>query len=115
MYPFPAADLLTGILLQAKKLIGRDDGGLLSYYLLLPSLPAWGLLLLGTAALAARRPMLLSSHRWRGFEPRVPPVFYNLIPLCILLVAYCLGAFPARIPGYVGMASLLVGAPDWGS
>ncbi len=60
----PAADLLTGILLQAKKLIGRDDGGLLSYYVLLPSLPAWGLLLLGTAALAAsKRPMLLLIAR----------------------------------------------------
>jgi hypothetical protein len=116
IYPFPVADLLTGILLQARKLIGRADGSLISYYLLLPSLPAWGLLLLGTAALAARRrPMLLliAPLLW-FFGPRVPPVFYNLIPLCILLVAYCLGAYSARIAGYVGLASLLVGAAGLG-
>lgn len=116
IYPFPATDLLTGILLQAKKLAGRADGSLISYYLLLPSLPAWGLLLLGTAALAARqRPMLLliAPLAWY-FGPRVPPVFYNLIPLCILLVAFCLGAYSARIAGYVGMACLLVGAAGLG-
>lgn len=116
IYPFPVGDLLIGILLQAKKLVGRADGSLLSYYLLLPSLPAWGLLLLGTAALAARRrPMLLliAPLAW-FFGPRVPPVFYNLIPLCILLVAFCLEAYPARIAGYVGMASLLVGAAGLG-
>ena len=97
IYPFPATDLLTGILLQAKKLAGRADGSLISYYLLLPSLPAWGLLLLGTAALAARqRPMLLliAPLAWY-FGPRVPPVFYNLIPLCILLV----GVLPGSVLG----------------
>ena len=116
IYPFPAADLFGGILLQARKLIGRGDGGLASYYLLLPSLPAWGLLLLGTAALVARqRPMLLliAPVAW-FFGPRVPPVFYNLIPLCVLLVAFCLATYPARIAGYVGMASLLVGAAGLG-
>ncbi|MEJ0086743.1 MAG: hypothetical protein WDO72_13735 [Pseudomonadota bacterium] len=116
IYPFPAADLLTGILLQGKKLIGRGDGSLVSYYLLQPSLPAWGLLLLGTAALAARkRPMLLLITPLVWFlGPRVPPVFYNLIPLCILLVAFCLATYSARIAGYLGMACLLVGATGLG-
>jgi hypothetical protein len=116
IYPFPAADLLTGILLQARKLIGRHDGSLVSYYLLLPSLPVWGLLLLGAAALAVRkRPMLLliTPLAW-FFGPRVPPAFYNLIPLCILLAGYCLEAYPARIAGHVGMACLLVGAAGLG-
>ena len=116
LYPFPVADLLTGILLQAKKLIGRADGSLVSYYLLQPALPAWGLLLLAAIALAVRkRPMLLLivPVAW-FFGPRVPPVFYNLIPLCILLVAFCLETCPPRLAGYVGMASLLVGAAGLG-
>lgn len=116
IYPFPPADLLAGILLQAKKLVGRDDGSVVSYYLLLPSLPAWGLLLLGVVTLAARqRPLLLllAPLVW-FFGPRVPPVYYNLIPLCVLLVAFCLATASVRIAGYVGMASLLVGATGLG-
>lgn len=110
-YPFPAIDLVGGIRLQAQRLIGRTDGGVLSYYLLMPSLPAWSLVLLAACILAARRNpylIVLLPLLW-FFGPRVPPVYYNLVPLCLLFVIVTMTRTSPAAAGVLGTACLIVG------
>jgi hypothetical protein len=112
LYPFPVVDLVNGIRLQAVRLIGRSDGSLGGYYVLNPALPGWGLLLAAAAAMAVRRrPMwlLLVPVMW-FFGPRVPPVYYNLVPLTVVLLAFALESAPPAAAARLGFAALAVGA-----
>lgn len=109
LYPFPVLDLINGIRLQAQRLIHRSDGSVISYYLLNPALPGWGLLMLGGVwvNLRHKRLLLLVPPLW-FFGPRVPPVYYNLVPICWVL---CVAAFDAsrKVANAIGVAALLVG------
>lgn len=112
LYPFPAADLLAGIRLQAVRLAGRFDGGVLTYYLLNAAMPGWGLLLLGAVAMVARRApwfLLILPVLW-FFGPRVPPVFYNLVPLTVALMVVVLERSPPVSANRLGLLALGVGA-----
>lgn len=112
IYPFPLRDLIEGILLQAKHLVGRNDGGVLSYYLLSPQLPGWSVLLVAAGIVVARRKplvMLMVPVFW-FFGPRVPPTFYNLIPSCVLLLLMACSWSSQLLANALGTACLIVGA-----
>jgi len=112
LYPFPVRDLISGIFLQAKILVNRADGNLVSYYLLSPSLPAWGLLLFAACLFAGlRKPMLIVMLPvlW-FFGPRVPPTSYNLVPTCLILLIIACAWWPSRVANLLGAGSLIVGA-----
>lgn len=112
LYPFPVLDLVNGIRLQAVRLIGRSDGGLGGYYVLNPYLPGWGLLLAAAASMAVRRRpvwLLLVPAMW-FFGPRVPPVYYNLVPLAVVLLAFALESVPPAAAARLGLAAVAVGA-----
>lgn len=87
-YPFPLADLLQGLSLQGQSFAARDDGSLFIYYLRSDFFPALGLAMLAAFALAAwRRPaLLLLLPLIVYFGLRVPPAFYNLVPLFVVLL-----------------------------
>lgn len=87
-YPFPLADLLLGLSLQGQGFAARNDGGLFTYYLRSDFFPALGLAMLAAFALAAwRRPVLLLMLPLIAyFGLRVPPAFYNLVPLFVALL-----------------------------
>lgn len=87
-YPFPLADLLHGLSLQGQSFAARDDGSLFIYYLRSDFFPALGLAMLAAFALAAwRRPtLLLLLPLIVYFGLRVPPAFYNLVPLFVVLL-----------------------------
>jgi hypothetical protein len=116
LYPFPVLDLIGGISLQAHRLLGRNDGSVGDYYLWLPSLPVWSVLLLVAGALTARtKPLilLLLPVLW-FFGPRVPPVYYNLLPTCLfLLIVQISWARPKIAAGLAG-AALLIGVLGFG-
>jgi hypothetical protein len=111
IYPFSLPDLIQGILLQAKHLVGRNDGGVLSYYLLSPQLPGWSVLLVAAGIVVTRRRpllMLMLPVFW-FFGPRVPPTFYNLIPSCVLLLLIACGWSSQRVTNALGTGCLIVG------
>ena len=87
-YPFPLADLLHGLSLQGQSFASRDDGSLFIYFLRSDFFPALGLAMLAAFALAAwRRPaLLLLLPLIVYFGLRVPPAFYNLVPLFVVLL-----------------------------
>jgi hypothetical protein len=87
-YPFPMADLLHGLSLQGQSFAARDDGSLFIYYLRSDFFPALGLAMLAAFGLAAwRRPvLLLLLPLIVYFGLRVPPAFYNLVPLFVALL-----------------------------
>jgi hypothetical protein len=111
IYPFPIADLIGGILLQAKHLVGRNDGDVASYYLSFPLLPGWSVLLIASGfVIARRRPLLLLTLPvFYFFGPRVPPTFYNLLPSCVLLLLIACSVASRRTETWLGIASCLVG------
>ncbi|NIN26372.1 MAG: hypothetical protein GTO19_08370 [Hydrogenophaga sp.] len=88
LYPFPLADLLRGLSLQGQSFAARDDGSLFIYYLRSDFFPALGVAMLAAFALAAwRRPaLLLLLPLIVYFGLRVPPAFYNLVPLFVVLL-----------------------------
>jgi hypothetical protein len=96
LYPFPLADLLLGLSLQGQSFAARDDGSLFVYYLRSDFFPALGVAMLATFALAAwRRPaLLLLLPLVVYFGLRVPPAFYNLVPLFVVLVMGLLTGLP---------------------
>jgi hypothetical protein len=111
LYPFPVADLLTGIRLQAVRLVGRSDGNIAGYYLLNAAMPAWGLLLVAAIAAIARRVprfLLILPVLW-FFGPRVPPVFYNLVPLTVMLIAIVLTPRPSATANWLAFLGIAVG------
>ena len=112
LYPFPLQDLAQGILLQARRLVGRSDGSVLSYYVLFPLLPGWSFLLVAAGTVVARRMpliVLMLPVFW-FFGPRVPPTFYNLIPSCVLLLLIASGWSSRFVANLLGSASFIVGA-----
>jgi hypothetical protein len=111
-YPFPLRDLIGGILLQAKHLVSRNDGGVLSYYLLSPQLPGWSVLLVAACIVVARRRPLLTLMlpAFWFFGPRVPPTFYNLLPSCVLLLLIACSWSSQFVANVLGTASLIIGA-----
>jgi hypothetical protein len=112
LYPYPVSDLITGIQLHAKLLFDRSDGSLLGYYVLVPFLPAWSVLFLAAWALAAvRNPLLiaLGPALW-FFGPRLPPTYYNLIPICLVLMVVASTQSSRRAAHVLGATSLVVGA-----
>jgi hypothetical protein len=111
IYPFPLRDLIEGILLQARHLVSRSDGGVVSYYLLSPQLPGWSLLLIAAVVVVARRAplLLLTLPVFWFFGPRVPPTFYNLIPGCVLLLLIACGLASEFIANALAAACLIVG------
>ena len=111
VYPFPILDLIQGIGLQARRLIDRSDGSLVSYYLLMPALPGWGLLMiLAAISVASRRPsfLLIVPVLW-FFGPRVPPTYYNLVPTCVLLILVGIGWATPKSANFLGAAALACG------
>lgn len=106
-YPFPAVDLLKGIALQAKMIVARSDGNVLSYYLLVPFLPFWGGLLVVTWSIMISRNRMylaLAPFLW-FFGPRLPPTYYNLMPICwTLMVLVCMRS-SERTSQILGVAS----------
>jgi len=112
LYPFPMQDLAHGILLQARRLVGRNDGSVLSYYVLFPLLPGWSFLLVAAGTVVARRMpfiVFMLPIFW-FFGPRVPPTFYNLVPSCVLLLLIACGWSSRFIANLLGIASFIVGA-----
>jgi hypothetical protein len=108
LYPFPVADLLAGIRLQAVRLVGRSDGSVLTYYFLNTAMPGWGLVLLATATAAVRRTpwfLLMVPVLW-FFGPRVPPVFYNLVPLTVMLIAVAFERSPPALTNWLGLLGI---------
>lgn len=111
VYPFPILDLVQGVALQAQRLIGRSDGGIVAYYLLMPTLAGWGLLLILAAIPVARRKpalLLLVPVLW-FFGPRVPPTYYNLVPTCVLLILVGIGWTTPGFAKILGMAAIASG------
>jgi hypothetical protein len=111
LYPFPLQDLAHGILLQARRLIGRSDGSVLSYYVFLSLLPGWSFLFVAAGTVVARRMplfVLMLPVFW-FFGPRVPPTYYNLIPSCILLLCIACGWSSQFVANLLGGASCIVG------
>jgi hypothetical protein len=111
LYPFPVADLLAGIRLQAIRLVGRCDGSVLTYYFLNAAMPGWGVLLVAAATAAARRTpwfLLIAPVLW-FFGPRVPPVFYNLVPLTVMLIAVAFERSPPALANWIGLLGIGVG------
>lgn len=116
VYPFPIFDLVQGVALQAHRLIGRSDGSVAGYYLLMPALPGWGLLLILAAIPVARRKpalLLLVPVLW-FFGPRVPPTYYNLVPTCILLILVGIGWTTPKIGKLLGIAAITSGVVGLG-
>ena len=99
-YPFPLADLLAGLSQQGSQFAGRQDGGLLVYFVRSDFFPLLGLAMAGVFALACwRRPaLLLLLPLVAYFGLRVPPAWYNLAPLFVVLLASLRDA-PPRAPG----------------
>lgn len=87
-YPFPLVDLLHGLSLQGQSFATRDDGSVFIYYLRSDFFPALGLAMLAAFGLAAwRKPaLLLLLPLIVYFGLRVPPAFYNLVPLFVVLL-----------------------------
>ena len=109
-YPYSPADLIAGIGLQAKLLLGRDEGGLLWYYVLNSLLPLWGALLLAAWWLAFAKNRLfiaLVPVLW-FFGPRLPPTYYNLVPICFALMLLACVWSSRRAANVLAAFSLLV-------
>lgn len=111
-YPFPLRDLITGIGLQAKLLIGRTDGSVWWYYIVVPFLPLWGaLFLISWAYLIARNWLfLLLAPAFWYFGPRLPPTYYNLIPINIALMTIASTRLSKRANSFIALASLAIGS-----
>ena len=111
-YPYSLSDLIGGIALQAKLLMGRNEGGLLWYYVLNSFLPLWSALLLAAwwlAILENRFFIALAPALW-FFGPRLPPTYYNLVPICFVLMVLACTWSSRRAADVLGAASLLVAA-----
>jgi hypothetical protein len=111
-YPFPIADLIKGLAYQAKVIVGRSDGSLWAHYIASPFFPLWGLLLVCSLVICIRRRPLLALALlplW-FFGPRVPPLSYNLIPICFVLVLLSIEWSSQRIGQRLGAACLIIGA-----
>lgn len=83
LYPFPVMDLMQGLAEQGRTFAQRNDGGLFNYWVRSDFFPLLGLafvLVYGLCVIANRRLLLLLPLLWfYGF--RVPPTYYNLVPL----------------------------------
>jgi len=107
-YPYSLFDLIRGIALQAKLLLGRNEGGLIWYYVLAPFLPLWGALLLAAWCLLViknRVFLALAPALW-FFGPRLPPTYYNLVPICFILMVLAGARSSRRTTNLLGAGSI---------
>lgn len=82
-YPFPLQDLLQGLSQQGRTFAQRSDGSFFLYLIRSDFFPLFGLLFAAVFALAARgrlRLLLLLPLLW-FYGWRVPPTYYNLVPV----------------------------------
>jgi len=116
-YPFPIADLLQGMATQGRSFAARSDGDLFTYFVRSDFFPLLGAALVVTYGFSVR-----ANWKLLGLVPlvwlygvRVPPAYYNLIPLFTVLLMRLLirptrpngqGPFQPREPG--GMRTVLV-------
>lgn len=88
LYPFPLADLLQGLSMQGQSFRDRSDGSLFIYFIRSDFFPLFGMafvLVFGLSAL--RRPALLALLPLIWFYGvRVPPAYYNLVPLFVVML-----------------------------
>jgi uncharacterized membrane protein len=107
-YPYSLSDLINGIALQAKLLMGRSDGGLIWYYVLAPFLPLWGALLIAAwwLVIVKNRVFLALAPALWFFGPRLPPTYYNLVPICFILMILASACSSRRAANLLGAGSL---------
>lgn len=82
-YPFPLQDLLQGLSQQGRTFAQRSDGSFFLYLIRSDFFPLFGLLFAAVFALAARGRLwllLLLPLLW-FYGWRVPPTYYNLVPV----------------------------------
>jgi hypothetical protein len=90
-YPFDFADLIEGLVLNGRMQLERNDANLASignYYLRSDFFPLFGLAFFAVYAFRAhrnRRLLLMIPVVWY-FGLRVPPSYYNIVPLFVVLV-----------------------------
>lgn len=87
MYPFPIADLFQGLALQGETFAARSDGSIWTYHIRSDLFPLFGLVFLATLlTVSLHRPvfLLLLPLCWY-YGVRVPPTYYNLLPLWVCL------------------------------
>ncbi len=88
LYPFPVRDLINGLAAQGAQFADRSDGDLFSYFIRSDFLPLFGLsfILVYVLAVVRKRWLLgLAPLIWfYGF--RVPPAYYNILPLYVVLL-----------------------------
>lgn len=88
IYPFPLQDLLQGLASQGRTFAGRSDGSVFTYLVRSDFFPLFGLVFGMTFALAAWRSprlLLLLPLCW-FYGWRVPPTYYNLVPVVAWLM-----------------------------
>lgn len=100
-YPFPLPDLLQGLAQQGRTFAGRSDGSSFNYLIRSDFFPLFGMLFAAVFLLALRwrlRLLLLLPLLW-FYGWRVPPTYYNLVPVfCWLLLALLLQEKPSAAP-----------------
>ena len=113
-YPFGIGDLLAGLARQGQLFSKRDDGDIVTEYLRSDFFPLFGVALLIAFVLrAARQPALIFMLPAIWFYAlRVPPTYYNAIPLFVALLFGLVTRRAAdeatRIPSFSGYESRLV-------
>jgi hypothetical protein len=83
VYPFPLADLLHGLSLQGRTFAQRTDGDVFTYWIRSDFFPLFGLAFAWAYTICVvRKPaLLLMLPLWWFYGFRVPPAYYNLVPL----------------------------------
>lgn len=88
LYPFKISELLNGIVLQGKLFSQRTDGSLFTYYIRSDFFPMFGLAFAGVYLMQVWRHkalILMAPMIW-FYAVRVPPAYYNIVPLFVALL-----------------------------
>jgi len=98
LYPFPLADLLQGLSLQGQSFWQRSDGSVFTYLVRSDFFPLFGVAFVLVFALSVRRRVALLALLpliW-FYGVRVPPAYYNLVPLFVVMLLDLLLDTPAQ-------------------
>lgn len=87
-YPFPISELLGGLALQGQLFAKRTDGDLATYYLRSDFFPLFGVafgLVYVLQAVRHKALLLMLPLLW-FYAVRVPPAYYNVVPLFVAML-----------------------------
>lgn len=110
-YPYPLADLIGGVITQAKIIAGRSDGDIWTYFVRSDFVPLFGLVFGLVYIMAVSQSywyLLLAPFIW-WFGLRVPPTWYNVTPVIVLIYLNIYSALGQRARNTIAVSLGLCG------